>query len=110
MKYTVQCMYNNGTLLSNEEIAEAPSYTGCLVIQEPNGGLPLSQYSRKARLFEKALSEKPRDVISPLFAVEGFELGKGRMMVSGYQISVDSNTGTVQQHEQAWLVLSTTSK
>ena len=94
-------------LLSNEKIAHELPYRGCLTIEETHEDGPAKQYSRKARLLDTALSESARDVIPPLFAIQLFPLGRGCMVIYGYQIVVNSNTGAVQQHEQSWLILST---
>jgi len=100
-------MYRDGVILSNENIADESPYVGCLTIEETHTDGFGKQYARKARLLESTFSKSARDVIPPLFAIQLFQLARGCMLVSGYQIVVNSVTGAVRQHEQSWLVLST---
>lgn len=103
-------MYRNGMLLNNKNLSEAPSYNGCVTIEEIECEEISLQYRRKARLLEIALSLTSSDVIPPLYAPQLFELGKGQMMVCGYQISFDSDARAIQQHKQSWLILATSNE
>lgn len=101
MKVLVKCMYHNGELASPIAMEKAPRRAGTLVVEHwPSSHSPRG---RQARLLADD-SEPPHDVLPPLIEPELAALKDNRMVLLGYQLHVDADTGAVQELQQGWVV------
>lgn len=101
MKVLVKCMYSDGELLNATAMEKAPRRGGNLVIEQ----WPASHdcRARQARLLDDA-AQAPQDVIPPLVEPELVTLKDNRMVLVGYQMHVDIETGLAQEVKQGWVV------
>lgn len=101
MKVLVKCMYRDGELLSAKDLEKTPRRAGTLVVEHwPSSHSPRG---RQARLLADD-SEPPYDVLPPLIEPELAALKGNRMVLLGYQLHVDADTGAVQELQQGWVV------
>lgn len=101
MKVLVKCMYRNGELLSARDLEHTPRLGGNLVVEHwPSSH---DRRGRQARLLADA-SQSPHDVLPPLVEPELAALRDSRMVLLGYQMYRDPETGVVQKWPQGWVV------
>lgn len=99
MKVAIKCMYRDGEALSAKELGSAPRHTGKLIVEKC---LPkLTCRTRQARLLD---CQSACDVIPPLVDPELTTFMDNRMLLRGYQISIDLASGVVRQCAQGWIV------
>jgi len=104
MKFQLKCLHRNGIVLTPEELADAPRYTGNLVIEDwPQGGM-FGRFIRQARLLDVTPPKAPPDIIPPLFEPQLVKMTDSLMTLHGYQIYVDPETGAIQHYAQDWVL------
>jgi hypothetical protein len=101
MKVLVKCMYHNGELLSANDLERTPRLVGNLVVEHwPSSHDPRG---RQARLVADP-SQPSHDVLPPLVEPELAALRDNRMVLLGYQIYRDPETGAAHKLQQGWVV------
>lgn len=104
MRFTLKCLHHNGVVLTPEQLADAPSHTGNLVV---GAWTPASTFHRsipQARLLDASITREPIDIIPPLFDPELVQMTDEQMRLQGYQIHVDAGCGVIHHFTQVWVL------
>lgn len=102
MKVDVKCMFQGGEILTAEAIEDSPRFVGDLVVEDLPAGN--TNGARQARLLSVDGPHKPRDVIPSLVAPQLVTITGDRMILRGYQIHINPETGVVRQYHQGWIL------
>lgn len=100
MLYKLICLHRNGVPLTPEELAQAPRYTGNLIIEDWNQGGVFGRAVRQARLLDMTIPQAPRDLLARLFDPHLVRMTNTQMTLHGYQIHAE--TGTAVHYAQCW--------
>jgi hypothetical protein len=104
MKFKLKSLHRNGAVLTPEELADAPRHVGNLVVEDwPQGGV-FARHIRQARLLDMTIPTTPRDIIPPLFDPQLVRMLDNQMVLHGYQIHVDIETGAAKHYAQVWVL------
>jgi hypothetical protein len=102
MKVKLKCLFRKGEFLRASDLECTPDYVGNLVIEEwisPHGC-----YVHQARLLDVNSGSSAIDMIPPLVEAEQVTKTGKCMILRGYQIYWDLETGASRNYEQAWVV------
>ena len=103
MKFKLKSLHRNGIVLTPEELADAPRQVGNLVVEDWQDGA-FGRPIRRARLLDMTISQAPRDIIPPLFDPQLVRMLDNQMVLHGYQIHVDMETGVINHYVQVWML------
>lgn len=104
MKFKLKSLHRDGTVLTPEELADAPRHVGSLIVEDcPQEGV-FGRPIRHARLLDLNISQGPRDIIPPLFDPQMVSMLDDQMVLHGYQIQVDMETGVINHYVQVWVL------
>jgi hypothetical protein len=104
MKFKLKALHRYGIVLTPEELAYAPRHVGNLVVEDWQQDDGFTHHARQARLLDMDFSEVLRDVIPPLFDPQLVRMLDNQMVLHGYQIHVDMQTGAVRHYAQVWVL------
>lgn len=100
MIFRLKCLHRNGKVLTPEEVADAPRYTGNLRVEDWQQGGSFGRHIRQARLLDMTILTTSRDILPPLFDPQLVKMTNGQMTLHGYQIHAE--TGTAVHYAQCW--------
>jgi hypothetical protein len=108
MKFKLKALHRYGIVLTPEELAYSPRYVGNLVVEDWEQDGVFAGHARQARLLDMDVSQLPRDVIPPLFDPQLVRMLDSQIVLHGYQIHVDAQTGAARHYAQVWTLRPTT--
>jgi hypothetical protein len=83
----------NGKALTPKELVEASHYIANLIVEDwPRGGV-FARHIHQARLLDMNIPQAPRDVIPSLFDRQLVRMLEDRIILHGYQIQSEVETG-----------------
>lgn len=95
------CLYQDGVQIDKDKLAEAPAYTGNLVVEDWVDGSAFKRPVRYARLLTSD-HLIPADIIPPLFEPDIIKMTTTQMTLQGHQIG--TRDGVATHYIQAWVV------
>ena len=95
------CLYQDGVQIDKDKLAESPSFTGNLVVEDWVEGSAFKRPVRYARLLTSD-HLIPADIIPPLFEPDIIKITGSQMTLHGHQIS--TRDGVATHYIQAWVV------
>jgi hypothetical protein len=95
------CLYQDGVQIDKDKLAESPSFTGNLVVEDWIEGSAFKRPVRYARLLTSD-HLIPSDIIPPLFEPDILKMTTTQMTLQGHQISTQDGVAT--HCLQAWVV------
>jgi hypothetical protein len=108
MKFKLKTLHRNGAVLTLEELADSPGYVGTLIVEDwPQGGV-FARHIRQARLVDMTIQHALCDIIPPLFDPQLIRAVDNQMVLHGYQIHVDGETGAIRHDAQCWVLCAVT--
>jgi hypothetical protein len=96
------CLHRNGVRLTPEELAQAPRYTGNLIVEDWLQGGTFGRAVRQARLLDMTIPQAPRDLLAPLFDPQLVRMTNTQMTLLGYQNHAEAGTGV--HYAQGWVL------
>jgi hypothetical protein len=102
MKFKLKALHRYGIVLTPEELEYAPRYVGNLVVEDWEQDGVFARHARQARLLCMDASQEQRDVIPPLFDPQLVRMLDSQIVLHGYQIHVDAQTGASRHYAQVW--------
>jgi hypothetical protein len=102
MLYKLICLCLNGVLLSKEQLAEAPTYTGNLIIEDWREGNAAGRALRQARFRRTDNIQAQSDLLPPVFDPVLVKMTDKQMTLHGFVINVEN--GIVTYYSQYWVL------
>jgi hypothetical protein len=95
------CLYHDGVQIEKDKLAESPSFTGNLVVEDWVDGSAFKRPVRYARLLSSD-HLIPADISPPLFEPDIIKMTTTQMTLQGHQIG--TRDGVSVHYVQAWVV------
>lgn len=95
------CLYQDGVQIDKDKLAESPSFTGNLVVEDWIEGSAFKRPVRQARLLTET-HLIPSDIIPPLFEPDVIKITGSQMTLQGHQIG--TRDGVAVHYMQAWVI------
>jgi hypothetical protein len=107
MLFKLICLHNKGVALSEAGLAQAPRYTGNLVVEDWREGNASGRALRMAKLLDPAFygSNVRRELLPPLFEPALVKMTDKQMTLHGYVIDASAHaTAGIAHYSQYWVL------